>query len=47
MCVDIKVRETMGDVYCPTCRNEKCLHIPTKKRLVSRTVKSAKPSATF
>ena len=26
MCVDNKVRETIGDVYCPTCRNEKCLH---------------------
>ena len=24
LCVDNKVRETIGDVYCPTCRNEKC-----------------------
>ena len=31
MCVDIKVRETIGDVYCPTCRNEKCVYISTNK----------------
>ena len=31
MLVDIKVRETIGDVYCPTCRNEKCVHISTNK----------------
>ena len=29
--VDKKVRETIGDVYCPTCRNEKCVYISTKK----------------
>ena len=29
--VDNKVRETIGDVYCPTCRNEKCLYISTNK----------------
>ena len=29
LCVDnIK---TIGDVYCPTCRNEKCVYISTKK----------------
>ena len=29
LCVDnIK---TIGDVYCPTCRNEKCLYISTNK----------------
>ena len=29
MCVDnIK---TIGDVYCPTCRNEKCVYISTNK----------------
>ena len=22
---DNKVRETIEDVYCPTCRNEKCV----------------------
>ena len=26
LCVDNKVQETIWDVYCPTCRNEKCLH---------------------
>ena len=50
LCVDNKVRETIGDVYCPTCRNEKCVYISTFqriKRLVFTTVKSAKPAATF
>ena len=31
LCVDNKVRETIGDVYCSTCRNEKCFYISTKK----------------
>ena len=31
LCVDNKVRETMGKVYCPTCRNEKRNYIPTNK----------------
>ena len=31
MCVDNKVRETIGDVYSPTCRNEKCVYISTNK----------------
>ena len=31
LCVDIKVRETIGDVYCPTCRNEKCVYISTNE----------------
>ena len=31
LCVDNKVRETIGDVYCPTCRNEKRLYILTNK----------------
>ena len=31
LCVDNKVRETIGYVYCPTCRNEKCVYISTKK----------------
>ena len=30
-CVDIKVRESIGDVYCPTCRNEKCVYLSTNK----------------
>ena len=31
LCVDNKVQETTGDVYCPTCGNEKCLYISTNK----------------
>ena len=31
LCVDQKVREIIGDVYCPTCRNEKCVFISTNK----------------
>ena len=31
MCVDNKIRETIGDVYCPTCRNEKCVYLSTNK----------------
>ena len=45
--VDNKEQDTIGDVYCPTCRNEKDVYISTNKRLVSTTVKSAKPAATF
>ena len=29
--VDNKVRESIGDVYCPTCRNEKCVYVSTNK----------------
>ena len=29
--VDNKVRDSIGDVYCPTCRNEKCVYISTNK----------------
>ena len=31
LCVDNKVRETIGDVYCPTSRIEKCVYISTNK----------------
>ena len=31
VCLDIKVRETIGHVYCPTCRNEKRVYISTNK----------------
>ena len=31
LCVDNKVREKIGDVYCPTCRNEKCVYTSTNK----------------
>ena len=29
--VDNKVRESIGDLYCPTCRNEKCVYISSIK----------------
>ena len=31
LCVDDKVREIVGDVYCPACRNEKCVYLSTNK----------------
>ena len=31
LCVDNNVRETTGNVFCPTCRKEKCVYISTKK----------------
>ena len=31
LCVDNKVRETIGDVYCPTCRSEKCVYLSTNE----------------
>ena len=31
LCADKNVRETIGGVYCPTCRNEKCVYISTNK----------------
>ena len=31
LCVENKVRVFIGDVYCPTCRNEKCVHISANK----------------
>ena len=31
LCVDNKVRETIRDVFCPTCRNENCLYISINK----------------
>ena len=29
LCVDNKVQQTIGDLYCPTCRNKKCVYIST------------------
>ena len=26
-----KLRESIGDVYCPTCGNDKCVYLSTKK----------------
>ena len=43
--VNNKVRETIGDVYCPTCRNEKCVYTSTTQITSFTTVKSAKPAA--
>ena len=31
LCVDNKVREVVGDMYCPTCRNEKCVFLSANK----------------
>ena len=31
LCVDNRVRETVGDVYFPTFRNEKCVYLSAKK----------------
>ena len=31
LCVKDQVRETIGDVYCPTCRKEKCVYNSTNK----------------
>ena len=31
LCVYNKVQETIGDVYCPTSRNEKSVYISTNK----------------
>ena len=31
LCVDNKVQESIGDVYCPTCTNEKYVYISTNK----------------
>ena len=31
LCVDNKVREAIGDVYCPTSRKEKFVYISTNK----------------
>ena len=29
--MDNKVQKTIGDVFCPTCRNETCVYVSTKK----------------
>ena len=47
LCVDDKIRETIGDVFCPTCRKESVFTFQPIKQLFSTTVKSAKPNATF
>ena len=42
MCVDNEVQETFGDVYCPTCRNEKCVYISINKTTSSYDCKKCK-----
>ena len=42
--VDNKVRETIGDVYCPTCKNEKCVYISTNKTTSFYDCKKCKAS---
>ena len=44
ICVDNKVREIIGDVYCPTCRNENCVYIATNKTTFFCDCKSANPA---
>ena len=31
LCLDNKVQETIGDVHCQTCRNEKCVYVSNNK----------------
>ena len=31
LCLNNKRRETIGDRYCPTCRNEMCVYVSTNK----------------
>ena len=47
LCVDNKVRETIGDVYCPHVETKSGFTFQPMKRLVSTTVKSAQLAATF
>ena len=42
LCVDIKVRETIGDVYCPTCGMKKCVYISTNKTTKFQDCKKCK-----
>ena len=42
LCVDNKVRETIGDVFCPTRRNEKCVYISTNKTTIFYNCKKCK-----
>ena len=37
-----KVGETIGDVSCPTCRNEKCVYISTKNTTIFHDCKNCK-----
>ena len=43
VCVDNKIRETIGDVYCLTCRNEKRVYNSTKETTGFYDCKKCKP----
>ena len=38
------IQDAFSDMYCPTCPNEKRVHLSTTKLPVSTTVRSAKPT---
>ena len=40
--VDNKIQEVIGDVYCPTCKNEKRVCVSINE--ISTTVKTAEPA---
>ena len=42
LCVDNKVQETLGDAYCPTCRNEKIVYISSNKTTIFHDCKKCK-----
>ena len=42
LCVDNKVQGTFRDVYCPICRNGKCLYISTNKTSIIYECKNCK-----
>ena len=47
LCVDNIVRDTIGDVYCPTCRNEKCVYISSNKTTSFYDCKKCKACCNF
>ena len=47
LCVENKVQETIGEVYCPTIEMKSVFTFQPIKRLTSTTAKSARPAATI
>ena len=47
LCVDNKVRQTIGHVFCPTFRNEKCVYNSTKKTTTFYDCKLCKTCCKF
>ena len=43
LCVDNKVQETNGYLFCPTCRNKKGVYISTKNTISFYDCKKCKP----